>query len=97
MIMDTIINEQQMLDALKISLGIVTGAYDDRLRWALRSAKAQIIREGATTIDPENSIDDAQTVVMYADWMWRKRDTGDGMPRMLRWRINNRVMEEKAR
>ena len=36
MIMDTIINEQQMLDALKISLGIVTGVYDERLLWVLR-------------------------------------------------------------
>ena len=95
--MEQMLIEQQMLDALKISLGIVTSAYDERLLWVLRSAKTQIIREGATTIDPEKSYDDAQTVIMYADWMWRKRDTGDGMPRMLRWRLNNRVMQEKAR
>lgn len=95
--MEQMLIEQQMLDALKISLGIVTDAYNQRLLWILKSAKEQIIREGATTIDPEGSIDDAQTVIMYADWMWRKRDTGDGMPRMLRWRLNNRVMQEKAR
>ena len=87
----------QMLDALKISLGLTTTAYDERLKWILESAREQIIREGASTINPEKSIDDAQTVIMYADWMWRKRDTGDGMPRMLRWRLNNRVMQEKAR
>jgi len=28
---------------------------------------------------------------MYAAWLWRKRDTMDAMPRMLRWMLNNRV------
>ena len=85
-----------LLNALKISLGITTDAYDTRLLWMLESAKTEIIREGAN-IDTENSVDDAQTVIMYADWMWRRRDTGDGMPRMLRYRLNNRVLQEKAR
>lgn len=85
-----------LLTALKISLGITTDAYDTRLLWMIESAKTEIRREGAN-IDTENSIDDAQTVIMYADWMWRRRDTGDGMPRMLRYRLNNRVLQEKAR
>lgn len=88
--------KEQLLDALKISLGITTEAYDQRLLWTLASAETEIRREGAN-IDPVNSIDDAQTVIMYADWMWRKRDTGDAMPRMLRYRLNNRVLQEKAR
>ena len=90
------IQKTDLLNALKISLGITTDAYDTRLMWMIESAKTEIEREGAT-IDTENSVDDAQTVVMYADWMWRKRDSGDGMPRMLRWRLNNRIMQEKAR
>lgn len=88
--------KEQILDALKISLGITTDAYDHRLLWTIDSAVTEIKREGAN-IDPMNSIDDAQTVIMYADWMWRKRDTGDAMPRMLRYRLNNRVLQEKAR
>ena len=89
--------ENQMLDGLKMELGIVTPVYDSRMQWLLESSKQQIIREGVNTFAPETSIDDAQTLIMYAAWQWRKRDTGDGMPRMLRWRLNNRIMQEKAK
>lgn len=53
-----------------------------------------ITREGAT-LDVSN-LEDAQLVVMYSAWTWRKRDTGEGMPRMLRWALNNRIFGEKA-
>ena len=43
----------------------------------------------------EHYLEDAQLVVMYAAWMWRRRDSQDGMPRMLRWALNNRIMSEK--
>ena len=89
------IQETDVLNALKISLGITTDAYDQRLLGTIESAKTEIAREGAN-LNPD-SIDDMQTVIMYADWMWRKRDTGDAMPRMLRYRLNNRVLQEKAR
>ncbi|MDE6729629.1 MAG: hypothetical protein K2J71_02495 [Oscillospiraceae bacterium] len=41
--------------------------------------------------------DDLHLELMYAAWMWRKRDTGETMPRMLRYQLNNRVFSEKAR
>jgi hypothetical protein len=34
-------------------------------------------------------------VVMYAAWLWRKRDNMEGMPRMLRYALNNRIFQEK--
>ena len=81
------------MNMLKIDLGITTTAYDARLTQYLESASAQIRREGADldVFDAE----DAQLVVMYAAWMWRKRDTGDAMPRMLRLALNNRIFSEK--
>ena len=82
------------LTMLKIDLGLTTTAYDDRLTQLLSSSTAAIIREGAATLDVSNPID-AQLVVMYAAWQWRRRDTGEGMPRMLRWALNNRVFGEK--
>ena len=88
--------ENQLLDALKVDLGITTEAYDERLIWTIRNAADEIRKEGGV-IDPENNITDAQTVIMYAGWLWRKRDTGDGMPRMLRYRLNNLVMAGKAK
>lgn len=84
---------ETLLSMLKIDLGIMTDAFDSRLTQYLDSALAAIQREGAT-IDIKDT-GDAQLVVMYAAWTWRRRDTGEGMPRMLRYALNNRVLSEK--
>lgn len=81
------------LQMLKTDLGIVTTAYDERLEFYLSSAKAQIEQEGVKLC--ETRTDDVQLVVMYAAWMWRRRDTGDGMPRMIRYALNNRLFAQK--
>ena len=83
----------ELLAALKIDLGIVTTAYDERLAEYLNAAKTEIKRQGAT-LDLTDT-DDAMLVVQYASWMWRKRDTGEGMPRMIRYALNNRIFAEK--
>lgn len=82
-----------LLDMLKIDLGIRTDAYDVRLQQYLQSAQTRIQQEGATLL--LDDVDDCQLVVMYAAWMWRKRDSMEGMPRMLRVALNNRVFSEK--
>ena len=83
-----------ILASLKVDLGITTTAYDSRLTEIVKSSAAAIEREGATlNVD---SFEDAQIVIMYAAWLWRRRDTGEGMPRMLRWQLNNRILSEKA-
>ena len=87
-------NESTMLEMLKIDLGITTTAYDERLSQYLTSAKDAITKEGITLDD--SVISDGNLVVMYAAWMWRKRDTNEGMPRMLRWQLNNRLFGEKV-
>ena len=84
---------ESLLAALKIDLGIMTHitAYDDRLKQYIESAQAFIKREGVTL---EDTAEDNQLVINYAAWMWRKRDTHEGMPRMIRWQLNNRIMSE---
>lgn len=78
---------------LKTDLGIMqTTAYDTRLGQYLDAAEQEIIKEGVSDFDT-SSIDDAQLVVMYAAWLWRKRDTMEGMPRMVRYALNNRVFK----
>lgn len=84
--------DSDKLAMLKIDLGITTEAFDTRLGQYLKSAKTEIEREGITLAD---SISDDHLIIMYAAWMWRKRDTGEGMPRMLRYRMNNRLFSEK--
>ncbi len=83
-----------ILASLKVDFGITPTAYDSRLTELVKSSAAAIEREGATL--NYDSFEDAQIVIMYAAWLWRRRDTGEGMPRMLRWQLNNRILSEKA-
>lgn len=83
-----------MLAQLKVDLGITTDAYDNRLTQYLNAAAGQIAREGITLDSSKD--DDALLQVMYAAWMWRRRDSGEGMPRMLRYQMNNRLFQEKV-
>ena len=85
-----------MLTMLKTDLGIrSTTAYDARLDQLLTAAQAAITKEGASTLDASDPLDQ-QLIVMYAAWLWRKRDDMPGMPRMLRVALNNRVFRETA-
>ena len=84
-----------ILDSLKVDLGILrTTAYDNRLKEIIKSSYAMILQEGATL--DVNTLEDAQLVIMYSAWTWRRRDTGEGMPRMLRWALNNRILGQNA-
>lgn len=85
-----------MLTMLKTDLGIrSTTAYDTRLDQLLTAAQSAIIGDGASTLDASDPLDQ-QLIVMYAAWLWRKRDDMPGMPRMLRVALNNRVFSETA-
>ena len=84
--------QDMMLEMLKIDLGITTRVYDERLSQYLSSARREIEREGVT-FPSELSVPDGNLIAQYAAWMWRKRDTGEGMPRMIRWQINNRLFD----
>lgn len=89
-------NMAMLLTMLKTDLGIISStAYDARLQQIITAAIAAIKQEGATTLSSAKPLD-AQLIVMYAGWMWRRRDNMEGMPRMVRWALNNRIMAEKA-
>ena len=85
-------NIEELVGMLKVDLGITTNAYDDRLAVYIESARVEIIRQGASL---GSSVSDMQLVIMYAAWLWRRRDTGDGMPRMLRYALNNKIFAGK--
>lgn len=85
--------ESTKLTMLKVDLGITTTVYDERLQTFLQTAEAEIKREGYTL--SSDSYEDANLQIMYAAWMWRRRDTGEGMPRMIRWQLNNRLFDRK--
>lgn len=84
-----------LLEGLKIDLGISTTVYDSRLTTYLLSAFEAITEQGATL--NSDSARDRQLVIMYAAWTWRRRDSGEGMPRMIRYALNNRIFSEKMK
>lgn len=86
--------DEQMLSSLKIDLGYKTNAYDTRLGEYLKGAKVRIEREGITLSVTDT--DHCNVIIMYAAWLWRKRDTGEGMPRMLRYELNQLIFSQKA-
>lgn len=61
-----------------------------QLNHLIDAAVQLIAREGVTLGDPF-SVEDGQLVIMYAAYLFRKRATNEGMPRMLRWALNNRL------
>lgn len=102
---------QVLLIMLKQSLEIITDFMDTESRQSkdnellgyLQSSVQMIEREGIVLI-PEN-MDDKFLVVMYATWLYDKRKTTgskytsyyiQNMPRMLRYNLNNRLLQQKV-
>ena len=83
------------LAMLKIDLGITNDHYNERLKQYLTFAANEIKREGIKLLADDLTDDNLQ--IMYAAWMWRKRQDGDEMPRMLRYALNNRLMSQKMK
>lgn len=83
-----------LLAMLKVDLGITANAYNDRLTEYLQAASADMSREGVQLVD---TVEDNQLIIQYAAWLWRSRESGDAMPRMLRYRLNNRIFSQKMR
>ena len=90
---ETTMNEELLLKALRVDLGITSEAFSQRLLSRIRTAQARIEEEGITLEDTEQ---DRDLVVMYAAYLWRSRTSGEGMPRMLRYALNNRLFSRKA-
>lgn len=97
---DTEILEMLMADLEKRNPLETTKKY---LMQLISVSKAEISREGIHLVVSKNesgenvySIEDAQTVEMYAAYLYRKRtEKENSMPRMLRYRLNNRLLSEK--
>lgn len=78
-----------IMPILKADLQIQTAAIDDYLNTLISSAKEFISREGVLLTD---SYEDDLLVEMYAAYLYRKREEGGEMPRMLRFALNNRTV-----
>lgn len=82
-----------ILSMLKSNLQIMGTTWDEYLTQLVEVAKREIEREGVELYMSE--IDDVNLVVMYASYLYRKRNTDGPMPRMLRYALNNRLFAGK--
>ena len=81
--------QEEILALLKVDLGIFGSAYDDYLKHLISTAGGFIEKEGIH-LQLEDQ-DDVHLLIMYAAFLFRKRATDEGMPRSLRWALNNRL------
>lgn len=93
----------EVLNILKADLNLVfvtNAGLNAQLEQMENAAIGLMEREGVTFTKNGDeyafSPEDAQLVVMYAAYLYRKRATDEAMPRMLRWALNNRIFAEKA-
>ena len=96
-----------LLVMLKANLEIITDYMDEEAKAAkdaeltvyIDAAKTYITREGATLSLLD--VGDCQLIVMYAAWLYEKRKLNVSygntveMPCMLRWNLNNKLLEAK--
>lgn len=98
-------SDNDVLAMLKSNLEIANTRKDTYLTQLLSVAAESIAREG---ISLTSSFEDTNLKVMYAAYLYRKRAGGDadtqyitagfgasGMPRMLRYALNNRLLAQK--
>lgn len=84
----------ELLELLKIDLQLRTNAYNDFLTHLIEVSKERIAEEG---IELTESANDNNLVVMYAAYLFNKRAEDNGMPRMLRYALNNRLFSQRMK
>lgn len=90
-------NKGDLLTLVQSNLDLlsVDATRESQLEFLIDTAIELIAREGVTLTEPYTS-EDANLIVMYASYLYRKRATDEAMPRMLRWALNNRIFGRKA-
>ncbi|MEK5429707.1 hypothetical protein MKY88_02480 [Lysinibacillus sp. FSL R7-0073] len=81
------------LQLLKLDLSITHNLRDAYFINALETAKKEIEKMGVGMADA-TSVEDTKLIVDYAVWNYRKRQEDVGLPRNLKFRIHNRVIQK---
>lgn len=90
-------NKGDLLTLVQSNLDLlsVDKTRESQLNFLIDTAIELIAREGVKLNEPYSS-EDANLIVMYASYLYRKRATDEAMPRMLRWALNNRIFGRNA-
>lgn len=93
----------ELLELTKLNLQIAGSAFDEYLSTLIIPAAKSAITQEGITLDLSD-IGDCNLVIMYAAYLYRKRAESTvngnlswaaGMPRMLRYALNNRLFSQK--
>ena len=84
----------EVIRLLKLDLQNPPDAMDDFLSLLVGSAKEAIESKGIFL--DMRSYEDVHLVVMYASWLYRKRNGNEAMPRMLQYELHSRLIHEKG-
>lgn len=84
--------DQALAHALvKARLGITTAVRDEYLAAIICGVIDELTKEKGITLDPNNACH-LMFVVDYATWRYQNRDSPEGMPRHLQFRLHNLVI-----
>lgn len=83
-----------LLAMTKSNLQLMGTTWDEYLTQLIEVSTREIEREGVVL--DQTQIDDCNLIVMYASYLYRKRNTDGPMPRMLRYALNNRLFAGKV-
>lgn len=86
--------DTDLLTMLRTDLQNPPGLLNEYLSFLINSSKEQIEEKGITLNSESNK--DCHLIIMYASWLYRKRNSNDGMPRMLRYALHSRLVHEKG-
>lgn len=84
----------ELLKLLKLDLQNPPDAMDPFLRTLLGAAQERITSYGIA-LDYGN-MSDVQLVIQYASYLYRMRNSNEGMPRSLQYALHSRLVNEKG-
>lgn len=82
--------EEVILELLKLQLGISTSLRDEILKSKIQSAISELKNVQGLKLNPERS-DHVDFVVDYVAYRYKSGEAGN-MPRHLQWRLHNLIM-----
>jgi len=84
-------DKETVLNLVKARIGITSGARDEYLTAIISGVKKELEDLQGLSIELDNPFI-LMFVVDYATWRYQNRDSHDGMPRHLQFRLHNLVI-----
>lgn len=84
-------NADAILELVKARIGITSKVRDEYLTQIVKGVKSELEKQQGLSIDLDRP-DILMFVVDYSTWRYQNRDTHDGTPRHLQFRLHNMIV-----